>query len=514
MITHYHHRANTSRPTHFLVAVIGILLASFALRVWDLGGPSLWADEIMTEFRAQAPLPEAYDNILKTIDQVPFYFLTLRFFPTGNEFLLRLPSALLGVAGTALVMFASLRLYGNYNIALLAGVWLTFNPFHIWLSRMARAYALIFLLSLLVSYSFIILWRERRGLGFWVFFTLTSMIAYQTHYSLLALPMAQTILLAMHMRDKPIFTRRWMIAQMIAVLPTLAWLVMMLLNYTSREPQWGAPPHLTDLALSFWSLSAGYSGEMSWYAVPGLLVAAGGVLLFILYGRRQDTDWYWVILLTLPLGMVFLVSLLSPMNMYTDRYFMALLPALMFMVARGWAAMPRIVWRGALACIVITGSVSVVATLEKDDHQREDWRSAAAYIQTNYREGDVFVVDRAVTLTSFQRYFGTEQSLLVLQLSEAESTAYPENNNGRYWVLFRNPDEDIHRLGTMPEFNPLQPYQSVISDWLLPRRDFVVQYATFDGISVLLVDLNNANAVQDCGTLGCQQGGQTPIKGL
>jgi hypothetical protein len=483
------------RPSHFMWLAIAILLASFALRVWDLGGASLWADEVMTEFRAQAPFMQAYDSILKTIDQVPFYFMVLRLMPTDNELLLRLPSALLGVLGTALVMFVTVRVYGNYSMALWAGIWLTFNPFHIWLSRMARAYSLVFILSLLVSYWFLALWNGRNTRRAWFAFTLSSLIAYLTHYSLLALPFTQAILLAANFRSKRSLFRRWILTQGIALSPMLVWLVLMLLNYTAREPQWGAPPRMNDLLLSLWSLTAGYSGSLTWYVVPGLIVAALGIILYLRTERVRTRDVYWFLLVALPMILVFSVSAWSPMNMYIDRYFMALLPAVTFVIAYGWSYLPRKVAIPAVAAIIITGTLSVTATVGDQGHQREDWRSAAAFVSDRYLPGDVFVVDRDVTLKSFERYFGEREGLQVLQLVEVDEAPTEQPVAQRYWVIYRNPAEDIHQVGVLPTFDPLVPNEtSAVSRWLQLRLDRVTEYQVFDGVSVLLVDMTAGGA--------------------
>ncbi|NDJ77520.1 MAG: hypothetical protein GYB65_14805 [Chloroflexi bacterium] len=485
-------RALSARPTYFIWLALCILLSSFALRIWDLGGPSLWSDEIMTEFRAQAPLPDAMENTLKTIDQVPFYFMTLRLVPTENEFLLRLPSVMFGVAGIGLVMFVAIRLYNSYSLALWAGAWLAFNPFHIGLSRTARAYTLIFLMSVLVSYYFFVLWNGRQTRRAWILFTASSLLAYLTHYSLFALPFAQLVILGLNYRHKAPLIRRWFVAQVVAALPVLLWAGLMLLNFTSREPQWGDPPQVEDLAISLWSLTAGYNGMFQWYVIPGLIVAIGGLVLFFRAQQGRAIDLYWAVLLT-PMMMLFALSAWSPVNAYIDRYFTALLPALVFLIARGWSVVPRRALQAAMLSVVLTGSATMFVSFTQKDYQREDWRSAATYVAGRYHPDDYFVVDRAVTITSFERYFSYDHTLNVVQLSETDTIIPDVYPSGRYWVIYRNPDENIHQPTTLPAFNPFEPNPSVTSEWLLKRVEYVVEYRAFDGVTVLLVEYDAGN---------------------
>ncbi len=470
---------------------MGLLLAAFALRVWQIGAPSLWADEVMTEYRAQAPFWEATTNILKTIDQVPLYFWLLRLFPTGNEFLLRFPSVLAGVLGIALAMGVARRLYRRDKLALFVGGWLAFNPFHIWLSRTARAYTLIFVWAVLLSYLFLTLWRGERHRRYWVAFTLASLLAYLTHYSLLALPFVQALMVGWALRRHWDFARRWALAQAVAVVPMLIWLGLMLLHYTPREPQWGTPPAFRDLALTLWNLTAGYpSGGWRWYVLPALLVAVGGVSLALRTAQSRAQNGYWLLLL-LPLLLVFAVSQ-TPVNMYIDRYFMVVLPALAFLIAVGWAEAPRRVWRVALVAVMLSGTGNMADALLHKQHQREDWRGAARYVAASYQPDDYFVVDRAVTMIAFRRYFTDRHAAKhVLQLTETDTPPpRPEEVARRFWVLYRTPDENVHQLLSLPRFDPFRPQNTAISQWLLPRLGYVEDYRTFDGLTVLLLDFS------------------------
>jgi uncharacterized membrane protein len=481
------------RPAYYIWTALGIVLAAFALRMWDVGVPSLWADEIMTEYRAQAPLMQSLENILKTIDQTPFYFMALRLFPTGNELLLRLPSALLGIMGTSLIMFVTRRLYRNNAMALWAGAWLAFNPYHIFLSRNARHYSLIFFLSLLVSYLFLSLWQGRTSPRRWLVFGVVSLIAYITHYSLLALPFVQMICLALAWRKRITFIWRWVLVQAVAVIPMVVWFALVLLNLSPREPQWGAPPWVGDLVLTFRNMTAGYDGALHWYTLPGLMVAVAGLALTAQGWRQQEdtiaqNNFYWLLLVTVPFFLVFALSV-TAVDMYMDRYFMALLPGLIFLIAYGWTLARRWWWRIAALAVMVTGATTTGLAYVDQTNRREDWRGAASYVEDEYQPDDVFVVDRAVTMTSFTRYFETANPLHVVQLSETDRAIPPDQPGGRYWVIYRNPFEDVHRLGVMPGFNPFSANRTVTSQWLIPRRKYVEEHRAFDGVTILRVDM-------------------------
>ena len=56
-----------------------------------------------------------------------------------------------------MMIFMVVQLYQDREMALWAGALMAVNPFHVWLSRTARPYTMIFLLALLASYFFLML---------------------------------------------------------------------------------------------------------------------------------------------------------------------------------------------------------------------------------------------------------------------------------------------------------------------------------------------------------------------
>jgi len=209
------------RPRGFGAAALLILLAAFAFRVWTLASSSLWIDEIWTDYQTHTPLDVSFRLMLESGSQTPLYFAAVHYFPSDNDLLLRWPAALMGVLGVALMMRVVRQLYGDGQIALIAGALVATNPYHIWLSRTARPYPQMFILALLASYFFLELLQGHRTRANWIGFTLASMAAYVTHYFTLALPLAQYALFAFILRGNRGFFRNWIKAQIVAGIPLL-----------------------------------------------------------------------------------------------------------------------------------------------------------------------------------------------------------------------------------------------------------------------------------------------------
>ncbi len=490
------------RPArYFWPALVLILLLGFGFRAWNLGAASLWTDEVSTEYRAQAPLADSLESIRDAGNQTPPYYLLLRPLPTATELQLRLPSALLGVLGIALLVCLVRNIYGQPELALWVGLLLAANPYHVWLSRTARAYTLVMVLAVIMSYFFLKLLQGHRSRAVWAGFTLSSMAAYFTQLTAVAMPGAQFVLFALYMRQERRFFRRWLAAQVIAALPTLAWLAQLLLEPPQVKSEWVPRPELKDLPLTLWNMTAGYEGEFHWFLLPGLFIAvtglAWGVITVVREGRAHRENLYWLWLVVVPWLPVFVIS--QVISFYVDRYFVVFLPALIVLTVAGWRTLPGIngaLWRGALVALVIFNTASILAVFDSGEYRRADWERAANYITQRYQPGDGILLERANVERTFRRYFDPDQvsgDPDILQLYDTKTYDTPvdttafEQRHTRIWAIYRNPNEDVHHLGIMLDFDPFAPGPSLMGDWLHVRQDRVRDQYAVNGVTVILL---------------------------
>lgn len=488
-------RATTVGPRYFIGGAVTIMVVGFILRVWHLGVASLWTDEAMTAFRAQAPFKESLASIMAAGNQTPLYFWSLRLFPNSTETMLRLPSALLGLVGIVLMMVLVVKLYRDRELALWAGALLAVNPFHVWLSRTARPYAMLFVLGLLISYFFLMLLRGHRSRAIWVGFTVTSMFAYATHFTAVALPAAQYIMFAFMLREQYKLFRRWIVAQAIAAVPALCWVYVVLRQPLGIASEWIPRPQLRDIPLTIWNLTLGYDGMFKWSMVPGLVIATLGLVFGLSYAleerrrNRREFYWFWLILVTvIP---VFVASS-TVISIYVDRYFTVLLPALLLLMIQGWMLFSRQLFRLAMVIVMITGVYTILFTFYHGSYRRDDWRAVAEYVGDRYQPGDTILLERDNTVEVFNHYYRQDleapQDPAIVMLSETPDTSSVERTSARIWVVYRNPNEDVHRMGEMPDFNPFNPKLAEMGEWLSTREPQLVEQRSFNGVKILLID--------------------------
>ena len=126
-----------------LLAGAGIVL------FYRLATPSLWLDEAAAPLNAALPV-EAIFELSRTLEEhPPFYYLLLKPFLASDhaEWLIRLPSALAGLGCVAMTAAIGRAMFGWPAGLLAASLWLAM-PQNVWLSRMARPYAVWQLFSL------------------------------------------------------------------------------------------------------------------------------------------------------------------------------------------------------------------------------------------------------------------------------------------------------------------------------------------------------------------------------
>ena len=487
------------RPRRFWFLAALIVLAGAALRFYDLGGPSLWIDEVFTLIWARAPLKESMPMVRENGHQTPLYYLLLHVYPTRSDFALRSFSALLGVLGIGGMMWAVERLYRSPWLALSAGALLAFNPYHIWLSRTARVYALAFVLALLASYAFLKLLSGARSRAHWALFVLATMSGYISHYFSAGLAFAQYLVFGFLLRRKRALFRRWVVAQALAAIPLLLWIVYMLQSEAvSVGLGWIPRPKPQDLLLTLSAMTVGTGKAIPALALPAVLAALIGLGAGMLYAARHyraEPDlWYWFWLVVGTLGLVFAIShLVHPL--YVDRYLVVILPALIVLMLRGWGWLagprrPHLVV-GAAALVCLTGFAITLNVFQKGDHYKEDWRGVAGHVAASFQPDDGVLAANPVEIAAFKRYFpGSDFAFAWLVDLQGEKTSPFARPVTRVWVIARTAAGETGHQNeiTLARATNGPVAEKYVPAWVRARRDRVLDQKQFNGLALFLVD--------------------------
>jgi len=144
--------------------LIIILLVAAGLRLYALGGKSLWLDEIISVRRVRGSFPEMIGEVATHDAHPPLYYV-LQYAAKalgGGEAAVRVPSALAGIALVYVVYRIAGRLFDETAGLLAAGL-CAVSAFQVYFSQEARPYALAMLLAAVSLWLFLRILDRAQG---------------------------------------------------------------------------------------------------------------------------------------------------------------------------------------------------------------------------------------------------------------------------------------------------------------------------------------------------------------
>ncbi|NOZ72141.1 MAG: hypothetical protein GXP38_09545 [Chloroflexi bacterium] len=366
--------------------LVGILLAAWAWRLTGLDFQSLWRDEMDSLLFATRPLPQVLANFTRPGENGPLYFLLLRpwlWLMGHSEYALRFPSALAGVLALPWIYVWGRKLFG-FQVGLLAMVLLAVNPYHLWYSQEVRMYSL--LVVLIMAALWVFAWAlERGGAGRWLLWLILTSVCFYIHvFGVLVIPLQGIWFLLV-----PRWRKRWRsyaIALAVLILPYLPlvwWQWKLLVNPNFRT---GHPfvPLGQMLLILFTAQIQGIPQRYGvWGFLPVFFFLLGGIFL---HRRQWRSRWLVITWWLFPPVALFVISLFSPI--FTDRYLIWILPALLLFLA--WGAYQVWLLNRSVALVLLLLLVGFQGWAGwKQTHVpiKSDFRAAAAYV-AGHREKD------------------------------------------------------------------------------------------------------------------------------
>lgn len=388
-----------------VVALGGILALAAGVRFAGIGSQSLWLDEVVTAQLVREPFGDML-SLIPESEATPYLYYVLlwpwaKLFGYGEP-ALRSLSAVFGIA-TVAAIWAGARTLAGHWAAVAAGVLAALNPFLVWYSQEARAYAL---LALLCAVSFWLFARalerpDGRALAWWA---LASSLALATHYFAAFTIVPQAIALALLAGR----TRAWALACGAIGLTALA-----LAPLAAEQRRGGGADWIGDISLSHRIAEipkrfvAGEFGNQLGYAFwPVLVIALGALALLVLRGAGDERRGGLVALGIGVAGLLApIVFAIATLDYVFPRNLIGSLPPLLIGFGAGLAAAGARRGGAALLAVVLAlSTVALVHTATDDDLQRDDWRSAAAYVEK--RRARAIVVSPAHDARTLSYYLG------------------------------------------------------------------------------------------------------------
>jgi hypothetical protein len=399
---------------------IGLALGIGAalLDLYHIGVPSLWFDEILSVERASQPLSVLWRIVNASEPNMALYYFLLHcwlaltakmgFAPT--EGVVRLPSALFAIGASIIFFLLARRLLGLAGGALAALLYIC-NDFQLVYAQETRAYALQVLLLIVGWYALLVALTCQQRHRFWFAWYICAMVlAVYTHYFSLLILLSQGVVLVLLLilptpwrEPVRLRLRQWCISCLIVVLLITP---MLYASHVGAQTGWipvPVPGDVLRLLKTFGDDNRLYVLALVAPIIPGVLIMARGALagggrrlkngMSISNGRDAHRCglflgvvclllcWLWVpIVVSYVLSQRFL-------HLFLPRYLVVVLPAFCLLAASGFVAVP---WR-RLRLLLATGLL--LFTLLGAPHyyvsaQVEEWRTAALWIEQQYRSHD------------------------------------------------------------------------------------------------------------------------------
>jgi len=393
------------------LALFLILLLAAAVRCYEPAREGLWLDEAMSVRFARMPLADILTMPPAREYNPPLYYALLHAWVGvwgEGETAVRSLSIVLGIAAVWLLYRVGRLLLGTEG-GLVAALLLAASPYHVYYSQEARNYALLVALSLASMESF---WRVLRGggPGAQAAYVVSSTLLFYTHAHavfVLAVPVLYVLgALARARGARPAGLRRWLQLEGLLAVLAGAWAGPFLARVADHQRGfWIARPSWRVLGTAL----AQYAGSAVALLVMSTAAAAetvrglaGGEPADAASGRAESPGLLLALWALLPLLAPFLLSLVMT-PFFLVRASIAALPALHLVTARALGRLPRAALRWGVVAVVV--AVSLV------DQWRyfhvlgkEQWREAAAWVQSVAEPGDLVAVDAGHGQPGFDHY--------------------------------------------------------------------------------------------------------------
>jgi uncharacterized membrane protein len=371
-------------PVHALL--FGLIAAAAWLRLRNLGADSIWYDEAVSWLQSKGSLRHLLSATAK--DNYPplhnlLLFAVMNISGTDAEWVLRLPSALLGIANIVAIYWLG-TLIGGRVAGVFAAVILAASSMHIYYSQEARMYSLLALAATLYAAS-----------GFYfVKFPTTSRAAliavcglalvYSHPYGTLnwiaiTIGMSANILLTSDFPRQRIV--QWRHANTAIAVGFLPWAVILIKRAGTVSGRFWIPYPSVDYVLTqiYWVCG----GQLA-----GAALLAGAAIAPRANLRATLVLLAWIIG---PFAVALIASLVAT-PILLGRYLIGELPALAMLAALGMAHIATNAKWWARIVAVLLLAVAPIANLTNVSRPRDDWRTVGGYLQTRLEDSDCVLV--------------------------------------------------------------------------------------------------------------------------
>lgn len=380
-----------------------IVLAAAALRIYKIGGYSLWGDE---GFSAAIVMQSWRPFWLSLIYEpsTAGYFVLLKLWTLGfgsGGVALRSFSALIGIVLIGTIYCFGKRLFSR-RTGLIAAAMTALCPVQIWYSQEVRGYSLYVLLSALCWLAFLAALRNPRSQNLSIWSALTVLTGY-CHFIGLGIIPAQSVCIAIRRPDSRI-TRQLALATA-ASLIALAPIPIFMATLYSGQVSWILPLSWAQIGQVFVTIAGGMDSK-SGVVICLIYLLFLGEALFVSFQNRRDPNGLESCLFALAGVLVPIIVTVGGaffVPMLVARYLLVCFPPFVVLAAQG-----LLTFRSPKAAFILVAALVALTARELhgiySTEPRDDWRAAVRYVMKHRQPDDAAIVIWPLNRYVFQYY--------------------------------------------------------------------------------------------------------------
>jgi 4-amino-4-deoxy-L-arabinose transferase-like glycosyltransferase len=417
------------------IAMIGLLLVGFGVRVWHLGTQSLWLDEALSVIFSRPNL-RALLTILATQDlHPPLYYLVLHFWMRlvgSSEFAVRFVSVAFGLPAIPATFLLGSSLFADSTgrkrgfdrgrqVGLIAATLVALSPFLVYYSQEARMYSALATFGVLSSLA---LWRlhEEPECRRWrvAYVVFTAGVIYTQYLGGLIVGFQLVYLFAVGTRRprRAIVGLLAILATAVTYVPWVPGAILQIRRLVALPDFWKG-----DFQLSYLLTHAFAAFTLGQFAALGSLYGVAAIAVVLVVGglvsltwrafRRGGGEAFVLTYLFVPMGVLYAIVARDPK--FAERYLIMVAPPFYLVIALGLTTAFR--WLSGVrtrqvrsACYLIVGALGAALILGSSiqvwqiyggpTYRKDDNRGAIAYIEEHAQPGDVV----ALMMNTYQTY--------------------------------------------------------------------------------------------------------------
>jgi uncharacterized membrane protein len=430
--------------------VLFFFLAALGMRLLLLGSKSLWFDEALSLHVALSG-QAAWWNGTVGIYHPPLYYWLLELWAQlgKSEFVLRLPSAILGSLSVILIYILAKDL-AYQSIAVAAAGLVALSPLLLWYSQELRPYALLMALGLTVTIAAAKLFL-RPKVGWWLLLVGAMTAALYVHYGAVLLALLQLLLfVALLAIDRTSWRRLllWLAGLGVVGVTYIPWLqspaarAFLNLAVTSRD-------YIAPLLPQPFNLTLNFDQLISIVIVASIPAGAIGLALFYwlvkrIHARQYAQRWRdqkWLQLAAASLFVILLIISVTPRAYSIKRQLVMLWPYALLLFAWFWP------WRSRFHKLLVSMlTLSLIAALVNVVLiPKDQWREAASFIAEHRQANDLVLLTPPYTTIVFDYYDSgqTPRESVPVTADAAWIDAALDHNN-RVWLIESESAPGLH----------------------------------------------------------------------